>query len=97
MEEPKILSHDIGNDFIGSFETNHPRLPISECFDYFQTNGLVFERQRGSEEVHDEQIFLNRVPPAFFNDRLIAPMYQRYCALCDLALKIYFDRKAKLS
>ena len=92
MEEPKILSHSIGDDFIGSFETNHPSLPLDECFDYFQNNGLVFERHRGSEEVHDNQVFLNRVAPKFFKDRLIAPMYQTYSALCDLALNIYFDR-----
>ena len=90
MEQPKILSHKIDDDFIGSFETNHPSLPLDECFDYFQNNGLVFERQRESEEVHDNQVFLNRVSPRFFNDRLIAPMYQTYSALCDLALNIYF-------
>ncbi|MBD1194941.1 2OG-Fe(II) oxygenase [Vulcanococcus sp. Clear-D1] len=92
MQEPRILEHSIGSDFIGCFETNHQPLALEQFFTYLQTNGLIVERQRGREEVHDQQALLNRVAPRFYQDRLIAPIYHHYSSLCDQALKLYFER-----
>jgi hypothetical protein len=92
MQEPAILESTISADFIGCFETNHPILPCEELFNYLDVNGLIVPRSQGQEEIRDEQALLNRVAPRFFNDRLIAPMYQAYSKLCDLALNLYFDR-----
>lgn len=90
--QPAILSHDIGTDFIGCFETNHPPQPLTEYFSYLETNGLVVDHSEGNEERHDQQALLNRVAPRFFRDRLIAPMYKGYNDLCSLALNLYFTR-----
>lgn len=92
MREPAILDHSIGDDFIGCFETNHQPESLEQFFAYLESNGLIVERQEGREEVRDQQALLNRVAPRFFQDRLIAPMYHRYSALCDQALKLYFNR-----
>lgn len=92
MQEPAILEATIDADFIGCFETNHPCLPCAEIFNYLELNGLMATRNQGREDVRDSQALLNRVAPRFFNDRLVAPMYQAYSKLCDLALNIYFDR-----
>jgi hypothetical protein len=92
MQEPTILEHSIDDDFIGCFETNHQPNALEQFFAYLDRNGLIVERQRGREEVRDQQAMLNRVAPRFYSDRLIAPMYQHYSTLCDQALKLYFDR-----
>ena len=92
MQEPTILKSTIDDDFIGTFETNHPALPAEEIFNYLTKNGLILERSQGQEEARDQQALLNRVAPRFFNDRLIAPIYQAYSRLCELALERYFDR-----
>ena len=91
MQNPTICEYNIGKDFIGCFETNHASQPLEDFFHYLETNGLIVERQQGREEIRDSQALLNRVAPRFFSDRLIAPMYKQYSALCDQAVKIYFD------
>ena len=91
MQEPTILKSTIDDDFIGIFETNHPVLPAEEIFSYLTNNGLILERNQGQEEVRDQQALLNRVAPRYFNDRLVAPVYQAYSRLCELALERYFD------
>ena len=92
MQEPSLLKSTIDDDFIGVFETNHPALPAEDIYNYLNNNGLILERSQGQEEIRDEQAFLNRVAPRYFNDRLIAPVYQAYSRLCELALERYFHR-----
>jgi hypothetical protein len=91
MPEAVILDYTISEDFIGCFETNHTSPTLEQFFSYLETNGLVMDRRQGSEGVKDSQALLNRVAPRFYNDRLIAPMYERYSGLCEQALKIYFE------
>jgi hypothetical protein len=91
MQQPSIGEYNIGKDFIGCFETNHPSQALEKFFDYLETNGLIVERQQGREDIRDSQALLNRVAPRFYNDRLIAPIYKQYSALCEQAIKIYFD------
>ena len=92
MQDASILSHSIGEDFIGCFDTNHRPQSLEKFFSYLESNGLVVERQQGREEVRDRQALLNRVAPRFFNDRLIAPIYHQYSSLCEKALSLYFER-----
>ena len=68
MQEPIILKSTIDDDFIGSFETNHPALPAEDIYHYLCYNGLILERSQGEEAVRDEQAFLNRVAPRYFTD-----------------------------
>ena len=77
MQEPSLLKSTINDDFIGIFKTNHPALPAEDIYNYLSNNGLILERSQGQEEIRDEQAFLNRVALRYFNDRLIAPVYQR--------------------
>jgi hypothetical protein len=92
MQEAAIMNHTISADFIGCFETNHTPSSLEQFFSYLETYGLVVDRQQGREDVRDSQALLNRVAPRFYSDRLIAPMYRQYSALCDQALSLYCDQ-----